>query len=102
VKQNEPINPYEPIAKPSDDPIVAKRNSWIQLQASRNLFQLVIIIVFAAIGAFIGRRLVEDDFDIAGLAGGFVGVVAGTLLSGLCLMIFPPTKRIETNPLDED
>jgi hypothetical protein len=52
-----------------------------------NLIQAAIIALFVVLGATIGALAVEQRVPGA-LVGGFIGLVAGLLLSGIFLMIY--------------
>jgi hypothetical protein len=59
-----------------------------------NLFQGLAILVSIGLGVLIGW-LVAADPKIGALAGGFIGLVAGTLISGLFLMIFRGVRHAQ-------
>lgn len=60
-----------------------------------NLIQALIILVFAAIGAGVGWRMAGDE-DVRGpiALGAVGGLVAGTLVSGVALMVFRFVRHV--------
>jgi hypothetical protein len=46
------------------------------------------VIAFAIVGGLVGASLTDDRPNLAALAGGFIGAVAGTFLSGFILMLY--------------
>ena len=69
---------------------VVCESDGLQLHLDRNLFQLVAVLLFMAIGAAVGAFLAKDFPGMGALAGAVVGMIAGTFLSGFILMVLPP------------
>ena len=67
----------------------------LQLHFARNLIQFAAVFVFAAVGSVIGWFLTDDRPDLAALAGGAVGMIVATFISGFVLMFFPPPGAAE-------
>lgn len=63
------------------------------LSRRSNLFQACVTVTGSAVGALVGSGLTNDRPDLAALAGGAVGLVFATFISGLILM-FLPRRRI--------
>jgi hypothetical protein len=62
----------------------------LQLHAGRNLWQAASLVLFAIVGVAVGSSLKFPRPELAALAGGVIGAVVGTFLSGLVLMLVPP------------
>ena len=79
-----------------DGSLVVFEQEGLQLHYGRNLFQLIALLLFAVIGATIGWFQTEDWPAIAALIGGVLGMITGTFLSGLILMLVGPPKVVVT------
>lgn len=69
--------------------LVEEDREGLQFGRAQNLFQLASLVVCAAVGAMTGWFMTDDRPDLAALAGGVLGVMAGTFLSGFALMLIP-------------
>jgi len=90
-----PTPPQSATETSSDETFVVSDREGLQRDSKRSLAQLAAIIVFSAAGAVIGSFMTNNRPDLAALAGGILGMIVGTFVSGFVLMLLPtPIKTM--------